>query len=89
MKYKKIISWSDNRFSDGNVYKKTGFRKTAELAQDYSYVYYKAPKKRESKQSFKKGLIKCRENQTERERALELGYSRIWDCGKIRWEMEI
>lgn len=89
--YKNIISWSDNRWSEGNVYKKIGFKLDAELKPDYSYV---VGNKRESKQSNKKkdlirkGAIGTMNN-TEKELANSLGCYRIWDCGKKRWKINL
>lgn len=82
----KIISWSDNRYSDGSVYEKLGFNKSGELPPDYQYVNMKNPKKRISKQSQSKKKSQCPPNMTELEWANSRGLSRIWDCGKIRWE---
>ena len=86
--YSKIISWSDNRWSEGNVYEKLGFTLTEELKPDYSYVNRDF---RESKQSNKKNnlLKKGGTGNTEHEMALSIGLHRIWDCGKKRWEMEV
>jgi hypothetical protein len=89
--YSKLISWSDNRWSQGNVYNKLGFALTEELGPDYSYVKKQG---RVSKQSCKKknllqkGAQGTMEN-TERELALTLGLWRIWDCGKKRWEIDL
>ena len=78
-----IISWSDNRWSEGNVYKNMGFIKEEELSPDYSYVY---KQKRLSKQSQRKSVSDCPAELTEREWSLQRGLNRIWDCGKIRWK---
>jgi len=83
-KYSSIVSWSDNRWSEGNVYKKMGFGLEQELSPDYSYTKGKVLK-RYSKQSMKKNFKKDDMSKTERELRLEQGYSRIWDCGKKRW----
>lgn len=88
-KIKKIISWSDNRYSDGKIYKKLGFSKKEELKPDYYYVNIKNPKCRISKQSQSKKNSKCPQNMTELEWANSRGLSRIWDCGKARWEINI
>ena len=45
-----IVSWSDNRWSDGEVYKQLGFVLQKELPPDYSYADVRH-KKRLSKQS--------------------------------------
>jgi hypothetical protein len=88
MGYEKIVSWSDNRWSEGKVYEALGFYLEEELGPDYSYV---KDRQRISKQScqkkhlFKKGAV----GDTELEMAKSLGYSRIWDCGKKRWVLDI
>lgn len=83
--YDKIVSWSDNRWSQGNVYKEIGFELEKELGPNYSYVNLKKPYFRESKQSKKKSNINCPPDKTEREFMAEQGYARIWDCGKKTW----
>lgn len=83
---KKIISWSDNRWSQGDIYKKLGFKLAQELPPDYSYYKYGSLAKRKSKQSMKKSNTGCPKEITERDWCLENGYVRIWDCGKKRWE---
>lgn len=80
-----IISWSDNRWSLGQVYKNCGFVLDSDLPSDYSYVKISNPKKRISKQSMTKSKIKCPQSLTEKEYCEQLGYARIWDCGKKRW----
>jgi hypothetical protein len=83
--YKEIISWSDNRWSEGNVYSSLGFRLDEELKPDYCYVNFNSPVERISKQSQKKSNTGCPKDVTEREFALQNGLARIWDCGKKRW----
>ena len=82
--YKRILSWSDNRWSEGGVYNRLGFILEKELGIDYSYVH---GNKRMSKQSCKKEHLLKRgaTGDTESEMAKSLGYERIWDCGKKRW----
>jgi predicted GNAT family N-acyltransferase len=84
-KYKEIITWSDNRWSQGNVYKQLGFVLGEELSPDYSYVNAKRPYERLSKQSQKKSLTGCPKDITEAKWSHERGLARIWDCGKKRW----
>lgn len=83
----KIVSWSDNRYSDGAVYEKLGFKRTEDLPPDYYYVNMKNPKRRLSKQSQSKKQSQCPPETTELEWANSRGLSRIWDCGKTRWEI--
>lgn len=83
--YEKIISWSDNRWSQGNVYSKIGFTLDKEWGADYAYVPMKRPTSRIAKQNMQKKFINCPVGTKEHEHALTLGFSRIWDCGKKRW----
>lgn len=90
--YSVLLSWSDNRWSQGNVYEKIGFNLTEELGPDYSY--YVGGSKRQSKQSNKKKLLIEKGaigdmSMTERELALTIEFYRVWDCGKKRWEIKL
>jgi hypothetical protein len=87
--YKEIISWSDNRWSEGNVYSSLGFQLDEELKPDYCYVNFNAPVERISKQSQKKSNTGCPKDMTEKEFALQNGLARLWDCGKKRWSYKI
>ncbi len=85
-----IISWSDNRWSFGNVYSKIGFILEAELPPDYSYVNLNNSNViRLTKQSQKKSNTNCPKDKTEYLWAKERGFARIWDCGKKRWKIII
>jgi hypothetical protein len=86
--YQKLISWSDNRWSEGGVYTKCGFELDGDLEPDYSYLT--PENQRESKQSNKKSLLLKKGalgsmSNTESELAQSLDYFKIWDCGKQRW----
>lgn len=82
-KYNQIITWSDNRWSNGNVYENVGFIFDGHLPPDYSYVNLKKDtSKRISKQSVKNKIPK---EYSEKDWMHLQGYSRIWDCGKKRW----
>lgn len=84
--YLKIISWSDNRWSEGNVYKKIGFDLEKKLSIDYSYI---KGGKRYKKHSLKKTATEKTLNKTESALRESQGYGKIWDCGKIRWVLKI
>jgi hypothetical protein len=86
---KKIITWSDNRWSKGKVYEKMNFLLDRELGPDYSYVNLNKKNCRLSKQSQKKSNTKCPIHITEKEWANTNNLSRIWDCGKKRWTYTI
>ena len=83
--YTRIISWSDNRWSTGNVYEKMGFKLDAELKPDYSYVKGTNSSIRYSKQSMKKSSTGCPKDVTEKDWCIQNNYYRIWDCGKKRF----
>lgn len=82
--YKTIVSFSDNRWSRGNIYMILGFKKFKEYRPDYSYVGVNGI--RVSKQSQKKSASNCPENMTEKQWAAARGLEPVWDCGKIRWD---
>lgn len=90
--YDQILSWSDNRISEGNVYKVLGFELANELPGDYSYI---KNGERFSKQSFKKSSIQKKHpeiyspEKTESQMMIEAGYIRVWDLGKKTWVINL
>lgn len=82
-----IVTFADLRYSDGNVYRRTGFVETGEVRPDYRYAkggktYHKSlfTKKRIAKRF---GIDVS--SMTEKQAMRSLGYSRIYDCGKLRF----
>lgn len=88
---RKIVSFSDKRWSQGRLYEALGFYLAKTIPVDYSY--------------FKKGTLgprihkfNCRRKKlismgadpglTEWPMAKSVGFDRIWDCGKDRWELD-
>jgi hypothetical protein len=88
-KIEKIITWSDNRWSVGDIYEKLGFELDSKLKPDYSYVDLKRKCCRVSKQSQKKSNSNCPKEMTENQWALQNNLVRIWDCGKKRWIFKV
>jgi len=89
--YTKLLSWSDNRFSEGKVYQSIGFTLKAEHGEDYSYVKGEGRVSKQSCQKkclMRKGAIGTMAN-TEKELALTLDLHRIYDCGKKAWIMNL
>jgi hypothetical protein len=83
-----IISFSDNRYSDGKLYRNNNFVVDSEVIPDYFVTNYRI---RDHKFNWRKSRIKSRfncdiENKTELDLTLELGWDRIWDCGKMKWK---
>ena len=81
-----IKTWSDNRWTEGLMYERLGFKLVKNLPIDY---YYVGNKQRINKQKMTRKKIGASSTQTEYQRALELGFDRIWDCGKKTWIFEI
>lgn len=86
--YSSIISWSDNCWTEGNIYGVLGFQLNREYMPDYFYWDSKT-NKYVSKQSQRKSSTNCPENLTEREWCIQRNLYRIWDCGKKKWVYEI
>lgn len=86
--YKKIVSWSDNCYSYGDIYETLGFKKVKEHGPDYFY-WDSGDREYKGKQSQQKKATGCPDGMTEREWCLERGLFRIWDAGKISWEYKL
>jgi hypothetical protein len=86
--FTEVITWSDNRFTNGELYKKMGFTNTVTYGPDYVYVDIKTSKIY-SKQSQQKKKTNCPSEITESEWAKTRGLYRMWDCGKKKWVIEI
>jgi hypothetical protein len=85
---KELTTIADLRWSRGDLYLKTGFVLDGHISPDYQYTDYA---QREHKFNYRKNKIKsrfgvCIEGKTERELMQELGFDRIWDCGKLRFK---
>ena len=86
----KIFTYCDISMFDGKSYEKAGFIKTGELKPDYQYI---VNKKREHKFNWRLKRIyteypEC-EGMTEKDAMDYLGFPRVWDCGKVRYEYKI
>jgi len=86
--YSRIISWSDNCWTEGKVYEVLGFSFDKEYPPDY--FYWDVNKHQyHSKQSQKKSSVNCPSGMTEREYCIERGLYRVWDCGKKKWVYDL
>jgi hypothetical protein len=82
-----IISYSDNEWSTGNLYRMLGFKLDSNIK--YSYWYLK-PREHRLYHRFtfsKHKLINQGHdvNKTESQITKELGLLKVWDCGKKKW----
>lgn len=78
---KRIISYSDNDWSLGDLYKVLKFKKIHEGKPDYKYIY---EGKRLNKSRFRKSRLKT--ELTESEFMKRSKINKVWDCGKTKWE---
>jgi hypothetical protein len=85
-KYKpeRIVSYADRDWSDGGLYKRLGFDLVSESRPDYKYIVDNI---RVHKSNFKKSKLKYTE--TEKEFTKSNGVERIWDCGKMKFEIRL
>jgi hypothetical protein len=74
----RIISYANKDWSNGNLYEQIGFNKVHETNSDYKYI---VKSRRIHKSSFRKSKTGISEN--------NLNIPKIWDCGKIKYELII
>jgi hypothetical protein len=79
---KRIISYADKDWSNGKLYDKLGFEKVSDTVPDYKYI---VNKKRVHKSNFKKS--KLMSNLSESEEMKNKGINKVWDCGKIKFQL--
>ena len=83
----KVVSFADRRFSEGDVYARNGFTLQTVTKPDYRYVkrtqtYHKSNfTKKRIQEKFGLDMTAITESQAMR----ELGYLRIYDCGKLKY----
>lgn len=91
----KWVTFSDNTISSGEMYRTLGFEDCKHLSPDYRYVGGFTKQKRIAKEFFQKKRFRddprllFEEDLTERQLAELNGLYRIWDAGKIRWELSV
>ena len=80
----RIVSYADKDWSIGNLYYTLGFNNILESKPDYKYI---VDNKRVHKSRYKKSNLKIQDTDiTEAQATRRLGISRIYDCGKIKFE---
>lgn len=87
--FNKIISYSDIRIFNGNMYKSLGFQYKSQSKPNYWYVKNGV---RHYRFNFRKNILVNEGydiSKTEREIMFERKYYRIYDCGNIRWEFTL
>lgn len=82
-----VVSFADLRWSEGDMYLKIGFQ---EIGRVPVMQYYTRDGSRYHKRMFTKRRINsANDNVSEWQRMQEIGYDRIWDCGKIKFQISL
>lgn len=86
----KITSYADRRWSEGDLYKKLGFKKVRESKPNYWY-FYSGSLNLKHRFNFRKSILsKKLDNYNNAKSAWrnmqENNWNRIWDCGNIVFE---
>jgi hypothetical protein len=84
-----IVTFSDNRYFNGNVYINNGFTYVHDVPPSYYYWKYITDllhKRGFQHKNLKNKLTNYNPELTEYQNMLNNGYDRIWDCGKIKYE---
>jgi len=87
-----IYSFSDNCYSNGNLYNTLGFQISKEYKPSYWYCD-PSTEKLYHRFNFRKDRLAehgfDKEKFTEKEIMIMLGFWRVWDAGKIKWILKI
>lgn len=85
-----IYSYADKRWSEGNLYHQLGFLHISDSPPNYWYVP-KGYHQREYRYNYTKFKLVEQgfdESKTEKEIMLSRGYTRVWDCGHLKFEIK-
>jgi endogenous inhibitor of DNA gyrase (YacG/DUF329 family) len=83
----KIITYSLNSYSDGNLYEKIGFNFISETGVNYFWCKDKVRNYRFNFRKDKLVSMGYDPNKTEAEIMREIGYFKVWDAGSKKWEL--
>jgi len=89
---KKVVSFADKRYSDGNLYIKTGWNHIKDIRPNYFYV---VGDDRVRKENFRHARMENLEwfdydpNLSEYENTINNNIYRIYDCGLMKFELEL
>lgn len=88
---KSVISYANRRWSDGNLYRKIGFKEINKTIPNY--FYFNNPLQLKSRVQFQKHKLKTMkfydDTLTETEIMYRNGYRKIYDCGNYVFEWNI
>jgi len=83
-KPKRIISYTDRDWSIGGLYINIGFTMIKETKPDYKYII---KNRRVNKSRFRKSNLKTQLSESEEMKHRNI--NKIWDCGKIKFEIKL
>lgn len=78
-----VISYADNRWSEGELYSTLGFSKVSNGTPNY--WYFKPPEPQRIHRFTLRKSKADNSNLTEREIRKNQGFLRVWDCGSSKW----
>lgn len=81
-----LVTFSDTRVFTGTVYKNMGMKKVNSIPQDYTYTKGLT---RYNKSGLRKTKEEKKTGKTETELRTAQGYVKIWDLGKIKWQITL
>ena len=86
---KKVVSFSDRRWSEGGLYLRAGFAYDGETKPTYWYAR-ESRRTRYHKSNFRKARIEqklgpLQDGETESQAMSRFGWYKVWDCGLDRW----
>jgi hypothetical protein len=87
-KIKNITTYADLRWSQGKMYYSMGFQEISRVPPTYDYVGTGYSERFESR-TLAKEILGNNHTTNQWERLQELGYDRIWDCGKIKFNLSV
>jgi hypothetical protein len=85
----KIVSYSDIRLFNGDLYSKLNFERKNQSKPNYWYVVDGIRKNRFNYRKSRLVKLGFDKNKTEKEIMFERKIYRIYDCGNIRWELNL
>jgi len=91
---KSLVTFSDRRWSLGEIYRRNGFKQIHVTPQSYWYFKENGLGEIYHKSNFRKDKIgrilgSILPGETEWEAMLRFRYDRIWDCGLVKWELKL
>jgi rubrerythrin len=83
-----ITTFADLRWSQGQMYCAMGFYEVSRVPPTHDYVGNHYSQRYDSR-TFPKSVSSDSHGTNQWERLRELGYDRIWDCGKIKFRLDV